>query len=352
MPGPGRADGESLRKPARTDGERGDRSNGDGGAEPHDEGRGDTGPEQSLRQRKNQNQDRPGTGAKADGDDGGQSTLPAAGTGKFLRLGRMRMAPGRSMVVVIVSVMMTAASGAVLVVVAVRRMRVSMAGVSMACVIMMGVAAVIMRMGVTMRMRVSIGVRMGVSVRVRGVAMGMRVTMSMSVAVRRLMTGTIFPPRVDKRPPLDPEKPRAQHRDQPIADHLDPAHRLVHRACSGAEQHRGDAHDRDCDQRLQNRGGKRQRNAAPPGLAIGDDVRRNHRLAVTGAGGMKDAIGEGQREQCPDRAAILLGRTDRCRQTAIEFGLLGEQPADDTVGRRRGGARRTERIALRESRRR
>ena len=57
----------------------------DRGAEPHDEGRGDAGPEQALRQRKHQHQDRARTGPQAHGKDRAQSALPAAGTGELVR---------------------------------------------------------------------------------------------------------------------------------------------------------------------------------------------------------------------------------------------------------------------------
>ncbi len=64
----------------------------DRGAEPHHEGRGDAGPEQALRQRKHQHQDRARTGPHADGEDRAQTALPAAGAGELIRRRAVRMA--------------------------------------------------------------------------------------------------------------------------------------------------------------------------------------------------------------------------------------------------------------------
>src|ERR1700716_2065655 len=75
---------------------RGHRDHGDGrnrdrGAEPHHEGRGDAGPEHSLRQCEHQNQDRARTGPDADGENRAEPAPPAAGTGEFAWSRAMRM---------------------------------------------------------------------------------------------------------------------------------------------------------------------------------------------------------------------------------------------------------------------
>ena len=97
--------------------------------------------------------------------------------------------------------------------------------------------------------------------------------------------------------PFDPEQPHADRDDQRVADDLDPADRGLHGRRGRAQQHRGDADDHHRDQRLQHRRRERQHDAAPPGLVIGDDVGRDHRLAVAGAGGVEDAVEERQAEQ-------------------------------------------------------
>src|ERR1700733_737170 len=59
---------------------------------------------------------------------------------------------------------------------------------------------------------------------------------------------------------------------------------------------------------------------------------------------MEYAVGERDRQQRPDRAAVGLGGANGRRHLAIEFGLLRQQPADDTadlcVGSRAGTAER------------
>ena len=93
--------GEALGPGSGEDGDGGDGGDGDGGAEPHHEGRDHAGPEQPLRQRKDQHQDGARARPQADRDDGGEPPLPSAGSGELLGLGRVRVAPGRGMVIVI-----------------------------------------------------------------------------------------------------------------------------------------------------------------------------------------------------------------------------------------------------------
>ena len=145
--------------------------------------------------------------------------------------------------------------------------------------------------------------------------------------------------------PLTQISRSADQRDQRVAGELDHPLGAAHLAGGGVEQRRRDADDRHRDKRLQQRRGKRQHDAAPPGLLVGDEIGRDHRLAVTGTGGVEDAVDERHAEQRPDRAAVGLGGADDARHVAIELGLLGEHPADDAVGRRRRGrrARRAER---------
>ena len=105
-----------MRRPQRGDG--GDR---DRGAEPHHEGRRDAGPQHALSQREHQHQDRARARPQANRDDRGQAAPPAARPGQILRLGPVRVAPGRGvfvavMVMVVVVAMMMAVIVLVLVV--------------------------------------------------------------------------------------------------------------------------------------------------------------------------------------------------------------------------------------------
>ena len=105
---------------------------------------------------------------------------------------------------------------------------------------------------------------------------------------------------------LGPDQPGAERRDQRVAGDLDRALRPAHGFRGGVEQPGADADDQHRDQRLHQRRGERQRDAAPRGFLVGDQIGRDHRLAVAGPGGMEDAVGEG------DRRA---GSTPRCRRT-------------------------------------
>src|SRR5262249_34374212 len=75
--------------------------------------------------------------------------------------------------------------------------------------------------------------------------------------------------------------------------------------------------------------------APPPSLPVGDQIRRDHRLAVAGSGGVKNPIEERQSEQAPGSMAVGLGRADEAGKLTVEFGLLGEDPAEHTAHRHR-----------------
>ena len=166
----------------------------------------------------------------------------------------------------------------------------------------------------------------------------------MIVAVRVMMVAVILrrfrTQQFNESSALHPQQPRADRDDQQIAHDLDHPHGVAHHLGGGAEQRRGDADDRDRDQRLQHRRGERQHDAALPGLVIGDEVGRDHRLAVTRTGGVEDAVEERNAEQCHSRAAVGLSGADGARQQPVEPGLLGQNPAGHTadVGRRRCAA--------------
>ena len=97
---------------------------------------------------------------------------------------------------------------------------------------------------------------------------------------------------IHKAPALDPDQPRADQRDQPVTDDLDHPFGVAKLSCGGIEHNAGDADDCDRNERLQQRRGERQHDAAPPGLVVGNDVRRDHRLAVARTGRMEDAVEE------------------------------------------------------------
>ena len=116
----------------------------------------------------------------------------------------------------------------------------------------------------------------------------------------------------------------ADEHDQRVAGDLDRPHGVAHRLRGRAEQHRGDANDRDRDERLQQRRGERQHDAAPPGFLVGDEIGRDHRLAVAGTGGMENAVDERDAHQPPHRAAVGLGGADEAGQCAVELACLAK----------------------------
>ena len=86
---------------------------------------------------------------------------------------------------------------------------------------------------------------------------------------------------------LAPQQPRPDGGDQPVAGDLDDPVGRAHGPAAGPEQRRRDADDRHGDERLQQRRGERQHDPAPPGFLVGDQVGRDHRLAVARPGGVE-----------------------------------------------------------------
>src|SRR5436189_231637 len=96
---------------------------------------------------------------------------------------------------------------------------------------------------------------------------------------------------------------------------------------------------------------RRRDSGADRGRAVQVARGRDHSLAMTGTGGVKDAVEEGQAEQAPGGAAVGLRRSDQSGKLPIELGLLGEYPAEHAGRgrrRRRLRARPAERAALRQ----
>ena len=138
-----------------------------------------------------------------------------------------------------------------------------------------------------------------------------------------------------ERSALHPQQSHSDDDDEQVADDFDHIDRAAH-GRRGRVQHRSrHAYEHHRDQRLHQRRGERQDHAARPGLVIRDDVRRDHRLAVAGTGGVKNAVEERQSEQGPGGAAVGLGGAEQARKLAIEFRLLGEDPTEHAAHRRR-----------------
>ena len=93
-------------EPARADRKRGDGRNRDRRAEPHQECRRYADPEQPLRQRKHQHDDRARTGPQTDGDNRREAVAEPMLSGQFTRLRRVSMSPGRGLVSMVVMMIM------------------------------------------------------------------------------------------------------------------------------------------------------------------------------------------------------------------------------------------------------
>ena len=93
---------------------------------------------------------------------------------------------------------------------------------------------------------------------------------------------------------------RALHIDQSgaengysgIAHHLDNARGRRHTRGRRPEDECADSNDRDRAQALQKRRAKSDDETTPQGALIGEHIRGNHRLAVTGARSMENSIGK------------------------------------------------------------
>src|SRR5471032_2177791 len=107
-----------------------------------------------------------------------------------------------------------------------------------------------------------------------------------------------------------PEQPQPNHDDQRITHDFDDPHGVAHRLGGGAEQHGGDAHDRDGREGLQYGGSEGQHDAALPSLVISYQIGRDHRLAMAGSGGVEYAVEKRDAEQSVGGAAIALGGAD------------------------------------------
>ncbi|MFK4617309.1 hypothetical protein ABIF50_000586 [Bradyrhizobium diazoefficiens] len=185
----------------------------------------------------------------------------------------------------------------------------------MAAMLVVDVVVPVIVMGVTMIMVIVIMMIMRLTMVVMAVIMVLR-----HACDRRHRLGRLK--RADEGAAFDPDQPQAEQRDQAVARDLDHAFGLAHGLGRRIQDPGRDADDQDRDHRLHQGRGKRERDAAPRGLAVGDEIGGDHRLAVAGAGGMEDAIGKRDEEQRPHRRTVGLGGADGRRHLAIEFRLF------------------------------
>src|SRR5581483_10786902 len=92
---------------------------------------------------------------------------------------------------------------------------------------------------------------------------------------------------------FDIEKSQADQDDESITCDLDQMDGQSDRLRGCTKQDGSDGYDDDGDHRLDGRRHKWQHNAAAPGLLIGDEVRGDHGLAMPRADSVENAIDEG-----------------------------------------------------------
>ena len=163
--------------------------------------------------------------------------------------------------------------------------------------------------------------------RMMSVAMIMRV-MVVRVCKRQAVLGIGAKEPVQQRASLAPEQPGAKRADQCVAHDFEEPCRVGHGHGRAAQHKINQRHHRYCGRRLQEGREEGQRDPPAQRHFIGEHIGRDDRLAVTGAGCMKDAVSERQADQNPELRAVLTHRLERAGQRAIEGLLLDIDPVE------------------------
>jgi len=177
------------------------------------------------------------------------------------------------------------------------------------------------------------------------ISMAMMVMMVV-LAVRMIVPG-MARVRFDRTPSLPaPEdgdelrrqQPSADQRNQRVAHHFELIRPGIDLEARGIQRKCQDADERDRRQRLQPCGDEGDDNAAPHRLLIGDDIRRDDHLAVTGADGVHDAIEEGEsgKHHRAGKRIVAFEALDPGRKLTLHALLRAQHPAEDAAE----GARR------------
>src|SRR5215467_3695293 len=138
------------------------------------------------------------------------------------------------------------------------------------CVLAPTVGRMAMRMMVVMMMDVVAMIRHG----------GATLARRLSRATKRRLEGAS----------LHPHQSESNRYDQGITDALNRVDGRIHSGCGQIERRRGNAYDCNGDDGLQQRRCEGQGDAAPPRLAVRDQVGRDHRLSVSRSGRMENSI--------------------------------------------------------------
>ena len=132
---------------------------------------------------------------------------------------------------------------------------------------------------------------------------------------------------------LRPQEPQAEEDDRRVARDLQPVGHPGHLLRGRADDQRRHADDDDRRQRLDEGGGEGDGDAPLHAVARGEHVGGDHRLAVARAGGMEDAVEEGDAEEQPHRRAVLLDVAERVGEAPVELRLPRRDPGEGRAER-------------------
>ena len=138
-------------------------------------------------------------------------------------------------------------------------------------------------------------------------------------------------PGSQKRGAFHSDQRRAENRYSGIAHDLDRIRGGCHPRRRRLEDDGAYADDRHRAQALQKRRAKRDHQASPQGALVGKHIGGNHRLAVTGTGGMKNSVAETESDESPGGAAAEFRGSDRGAEQTVKPRFLGQDPAHNAL---------------------
>ena len=141
-----------------------------------------------------------------------------------------------------------------------------------------------------------------------------------------LEAGPARPRRPDD---LGPDEPASEQHDEHVRTNLEPESRQSHRYAGHVQDHRRDENQCDGSAGLGERGDEGEDDAVAEGLSRREQIRRNHRLAMTRTSRMDDAIEEGKRQQSPHGGAVVTDGADSRGHMLVEIDLHRNERAGD-----------------------
>ena len=271
----------------------------DGRSQPHHQRRRDSGQQQSLRNRKHQNDQRARARPQRCGSDNRPGLAPVERSFDHRRIGHMGMA---------------ACTGADIDVMEWRR------------------RAVHLRARLSIRGHRWFGRIEGLESRRPGGCGAGKIAPRPGQEIDRLEVELRRPCRPND---LAPDQPASQRDDQCVGDNLEIETGPGHRDAGHVQDHRCHQDQRDGAAGLRERCDERQHDAVSQALAGGEQIGRDHGLAMTGAGGVNDPVQEGETEQSPGGMAVVAHGANRRRHVLIEIDLHRDEEIEEPWEKRR-----------------